>query len=98
MLTRNLENACRRVILDHFLVGDGSVNGLRTRRSKLPQLLIDAGYEQWLRLDALWEVQAVFNNVFRDPDRVRISRSGFNSSALQADLVQRNEVVQARFN
>jgi hypothetical protein len=73
-----LESACEEVILDHFLIGDGSKQGLRTRRSGFPQMLIEAGYERWTRLDALWEVEKVFREVFREPARVRISRFGFN--------------------
>jgi DNA repair photolyase len=74
-----LEAACDQVILDHFLIGDGSKQGLRTRRSGFPQRLIDAGFERWTRLDALWEVAAVFREVFGDETRLRISRAGFNA-------------------
>lgn len=73
-----LEQACEQIILDHFLIGDGSKHGLRTRRSGFPQMLIEAGFEHWTRLDALWEVEKVFREVFREPGRVRISRFGFN--------------------
>lgn len=79
---RDLESACERVILDHYLVGDGSANGLRTRRSRLPQLLSDVGFARWTRLNALWEVEAVFRRVFRDDARVCISRGGFNRTEL----------------
>lgn len=75
---RALEQACDRVILDHFLIGDGSQNGLRTRRSAFPQMLAAAGYERWANLDVLWEVEAVFLAVFKERTRVLISRAGFN--------------------
>src|SRR5262249_30478924 len=35
---RDLGDACDRVILDHYLLGDGSPNGLRTKRTAFPQL------------------------------------------------------------
>jgi DNA repair photolyase len=76
---QNLEKACDRVILDHFLIGDGSNQGLRTWKSGFPQMLINAGFERWTKLDVLWEVAEVFREEFVDPARVRISRDGFNA-------------------
>ena len=75
---RALEAACDRVILDHYLIGDGSPGGLRTRQSRFPQLLIAAGYARWTALEELREVEAIFRTVFRDPGRVGVSREGFN--------------------
>ena len=40
-----LDEACDRVILDHFLLGDGSKNGLRTKRTGFIELLSG----RWLR-------------------------------------------------
>ena len=36
---RQLDAACDRVILDHYLIGDGSPNGWRTRRTTLIERL-----------------------------------------------------------
>jgi DNA repair photolyase len=74
-----LEKSCDRVILDHYLIGDGSRNGLRTRKSSLPELLIEHGFEKWTRLEVLTEVEAVFREVFVDSNRLGISRPGFNT-------------------
>ena len=73
-----LERACDRVILDHFLIGDGSPGGMRTKRSRFPELLIAAGYEEWTRLEVIEEVAAVFREVFGDPGRVGVSQEAFN--------------------
>jgi DNA repair photolyase len=74
-----MEAACEQVILDHFLIGDGSKHGLRTHRSGFPQMLVEAGFERWTRLEVLWEVETVFQEVFQDSRRLRISRAGFNA-------------------
>jgi hypothetical protein len=41
---RRLDAACDRVIVDHYLIGDGSKNGLRTKRTNFPQLLGGLGF------------------------------------------------------
>jgi DNA repair photolyase len=74
----DLDPACQRVILDHYLLGDGSPNGLRTRRTQFPTLLEEAGFGEWNRLDKLWEVRQVFAEVL-GPERVLLSRDGFNA-------------------
>jgi DNA repair photolyase len=74
---RRLDEACDRVILDHYLIGDGS-NGLRTRRTDFPRLLEMAGFGEWNRLEKLWEVKAVLDGVL-GPSRVLVSRDGFNA-------------------
>ena len=71
-----MEAGSDRVILDHYLIGDGSPGGLRTRQSRLPQLLIAAGYGRWMALDALREVEVIFREVFLDPGRVGVSGRG----------------------
>jgi DNA repair photolyase len=73
-----LEQACDKVILDHYLIGDGSPGGLRTRRSRFPEMLVAAGYENWTRLDVLREVEEIFREAFVDPRRIGISCAGFN--------------------
>jgi hypothetical protein len=78
LFAQALERVCDQVILDHFLIGDGSPHGLRTRRSGFPQMLLEAGFEQWTRLEALREVEGIFREVFGDLSRIRISREGFN--------------------
>jgi DNA repair photolyase len=75
---RTLDPACQRVILDHYLLGDGSPDGLRTRRTNFPRLLEAAGLGDWNGLDKLWEVRRVFEEVL-GPGRVLLSRDGFNA-------------------
>ena len=83
---RRLGEAATFVILDHYLIGDGSKDGSRTRRrlamagATFPELLVRAGYEEWTRLDALERVRDVFVGVV-GPDRVGISREGFHRAA-----------------
>lgn len=75
---RRLESACDRVILDHYLLGDGSRNGLRTHRTGFPARLVAAGFEHWTKLEALREVEMIFIEIFGGRDRVHLSRTGFN--------------------
>ena len=71
------------VILDHYLVGDGSPDGTRTRRRKahlddtVPNLLIAAGFEEWTRLDTFQAIVARFRRVL-GTERVGVSADGFN--------------------
>jgi DNA repair photolyase len=74
---RELEAACDRAILDHYLLGDGSHQGLRTRQTDLPRLLESSGYGGWTGLEKFYEIVDVFRRVFTD-ERVGISRAGFN--------------------
>jgi DNA repair photolyase len=74
---RELGQACDRVILDHYLLGDGS-QGLRTRRTGFPEMLEAAGFGAWNDLDKFWEVKAGFDRVL-GPGRVLVSSEGFNS-------------------
>lgn len=73
-----LGSVCDRVILDHYLLGDGSPGGLRTKRTEFPAALTAAGYDEWNRLEKFWEVKAVFEQVL-GPDRVLVSAEGFNA-------------------
>ena len=75
---RRLDEACDRVILDHYLLGDGSRNGLRTRRTNFPALLEAAGFAEWNCLAKFAEVRAVFERTL-GPGRVLVSRAGFNA-------------------
>lgn len=74
-----LEAACDRVILDHYLLGDGSPNGQRTRQTRLPMLLEADGHAAWTGLDLFWDVVGLFREVF-GPQRVGVSRAGFNEA------------------
>jgi DNA repair photolyase len=73
-----LDIACDRVILDHYLIGDGSKNGFRTKRTGFVEMLEAAGYAEWTRLEKLWEVRDVMIRVLGN-DRVLVSCEGFNA-------------------
>lgn len=73
----DLGEACDRVILDHYLLGDGSRGGWRTKRTPLPAMLEEAGYGEWNRLEKFWEVKTIFDRVL-GPGRVLVSAEGFN--------------------
>jgi DNA repair photolyase len=79
---RRLEEAAEYAVLDHFLIGDGSRGGARTKGRILacgmsfPDLLARAGYAEWTELPALDRVRDVFERVF-GPQRVGISKEGF---------------------
>jgi len=73
-----LDRSCSRVIVDHYLVGDGSREGARTKRRGAPKLLVAAGYERWTRIEVLEEIADVFRRVL-GPERVGVSKEGFNA-------------------
>lgn len=75
---RTLEKVADRVILDHYLLGDGSAGGLRTKRTNFPEMLTKNGFDEWNGLEKFWEVVAVFREIVGQ-DRVLISQEGFNS-------------------
>ena len=77
-LPSRLDVACDRVILDHYLIGDGSKNGLRTKRTGFGELLVAAGFGEWTRLEKLWEVREVMDE-----------RSGAGSRSGELRRVQR---------
>ena len=79
-----LEQACTRVILDHYLLGDGSKEGQRTKQTAFPRLLREAGYEEWTTLEKFHEIVDVFRTVFGGPERVGVSREGFNAGRNRA--------------
>jgi hypothetical protein len=73
---RRLDDACDRVIVDHYLIGDGSPNGGRTRRTSLADRLDRAGFGEWNSLAKLWEVRDLLAGVM-GPSRVLVGREGF---------------------
>lgn len=75
---RNLGEASDRIILDHYLLGDGSPGGLRTKRTGFPATLAATGYGDWNSLDRFWEVVSVFRKIVGH-ERILISESGFNT-------------------
>lgn len=74
---RALDESCTRVIVDHYLVGDGSKDGARTKRRGLPERLVAAGFERWTRLEVLEETADLFRRVLGD-GRVGVSQEGFS--------------------
>jgi hypothetical protein len=77
---RALEAACDAVILDHYLIGDGSENGLRTQRTGFRAALDAGGFAERTRREKLDEIEGIFRHVFEDEARVLISRMGFNDT------------------
>ena len=77
----DLEASCHRVILDHYLLGDGSPAGKRTKSTPLPQLLSETGFKEWATLENFYEIVGIFKQVFHDPARVGVSREGFNTES-----------------
>jgi DNA repair photolyase len=75
---RCLDEVCERVIVDHYLIGDGSPNGMRTKRTDFVQRLERAGYAEWTSLDKLWEVRDFLAEVL-GTERVLVSCEGFNA-------------------
>jgi DNA repair photolyase len=75
---RRLDAACDRVIVDHYLIGDGSPGGWRTRRTGFAQRLEAAGFGEWNSLEKLWEVRATLAGVIGN-DRVLVGCEGFNA-------------------
>jgi len=78
---RQLEAACTRVIVDHYLIGDGSPNGWRTKRTRLPDRLEAAGYEHWNSLERLDEIRGLLATVLGE-ERVLVGCKGFNTVGL----------------
>lgn len=75
---RRLDAASDRVILDHFLIGDGSPGGWRTRRTGFPERLDAAGFGDWNDVSKLHEVRALLAAVLGE-GRVLTSCEGFNT-------------------
>jgi DNA repair photolyase len=75
---RRLDAACDRVVVDHYLIGDGSPNGWRTRRTTFAKRLDEAGFGVWNSLDKLWEVRDLLAGVL-GAQRVLVGCDGFNA-------------------
>jgi len=75
----SLNQAADRVVVDHYLLGDGSKGGWRTRQTEFPKLLEDAGLAEWNSLDKFREVVSTFRTVL-GADRVLVSEAGFNTA------------------
>ena len=75
---RRLDAACDRVILDHYLIGDGSPGGWRTRKTGFPERLAAAGFGEWNDLAKLHEVRDLLASVL-GADRVLVGCEGFNA-------------------
>jgi len=86
---RRLDEACSYVVVDHYLLGDGSAGGARTCSRQVapgvtfPDMLRRAGYEEWTTLERFDEVVAVFRRILGEP-RVGVSRQGFASAPRRA--------------
>lgn len=74
----SLGRVADHVILDHYLLGDGSRGGLRTKRTGFPRMLDEAGYSEWNTVEKFWEVVEAFRRVL-GPARVLTSCEGFNT-------------------
>ncbi|MFO0889446.1 MAG: hypothetical protein U0790_09940 [Isosphaeraceae bacterium] len=75
---RRLDRAGDRIILDHFLIGDGSPGGSRTRRTTFIRRLESAGLGAWAELDRLWEFRDLAEGIL-GRERVLVSCDGFNT-------------------
>jgi DNA repair photolyase len=73
-----LDAACDRVVVDHYLIGDGSPNGWRTRRTTFARRLDLAGFGAWNGLAKLWEVRDLLAGVLGE-QRVLVGCDGFNA-------------------
>jgi hypothetical protein len=74
---RRLDQNCDRVIVDHYLIGDGSRGGYRTKRTGFIRRLEAAGLGQWASIDRLWEFRDLAAGILGSP-RVLVSCQGFN--------------------
>jgi DNA repair photolyase len=74
---RELDAACDRVIVDHYLIGDGSPNGWRTRKTSFCERLEHAGFGAWNGLTKLWEVRDLLAGLM-GASRVLVGCEGFN--------------------
>ena len=75
---RRLDATCDRVVVDHYLIGDGSPNGWRTRRTSLVERLERGGFGEWNTLAKLWEVRDLLTRVM-GASRVLVGCEGFNA-------------------
>ncbi|MBI3725259.1 hypothetical protein HY251_15110 [bacterium] len=79
---KTLGSHAHGAILDHWLLGDGSKNGARTKRARshaelpLPDALVRAGLGEWNTLERFFRVASVFQEVL-GASRVGVSQDGF---------------------
>ncbi|RMH07521.1 MAG: radical SAM protein [Nitrospirae bacterium] len=83
---RDLEAVSNQVVLDHYLLGDGSPQGLRTKQTELPRLLKETGFDDWNTLEKFEAIVGIFREVFKASPRVGVSREGFTASGKGAHL------------
>jgi DNA repair photolyase len=88
-----LDVACDRVIVDHYLIGDGSPSGWRTRRTTFPARLEQAGWGVWNTLAKLWEIQDVLARVL-GKERVLVGCEGFNAVGLSHGKTAHPSAIQ----
>ena len=81
-----LDAVCDRVILDHYLIGDGSPNGWRTRRTTLIERLEQGGFGAWTAPAKLWEIRDLMVSVLGEA-RVLVGCDGFNAVGRQSGEV-----------
>jgi hypothetical protein len=74
---RRFADTPERVIIDHYLIGDGS-GGLRTKRTSFIQRLEQAGFAEWTILEKLGEVRDLLVEIL-GVGRVLVSCKGFNA-------------------
>jgi DNA repair photolyase len=90
-----LDAACDRVIVDHYLIGDGSPNGWRTRRTTFAERLERAGFGAWNALAKLWEVRDLLADVM-GASRVLVGCDGFNAVGLSLGSSQESMKTRER--
>lgn len=71
---KRIDECANAVVLDHFIEGDGSADGSRTRRTKLPQILERIAPES-VSLAYRDQMAAIAREIM--PERVGISIEGF---------------------
>ena len=72
----DISRVSEEIVLDHYLLGDGA-QGLRTKRTKFPELLDSAGFGEWNSLEKFREIVELFRNVAGN-EKVSVSAAGFN--------------------
>lgn len=78
---KQLGAACDRVVLDHYLIGDGSPNGGRSRRLGLADRLASSGFDDWNSLKKFGEVHELLVRAL-GAGRALVGRDGFNAVGL----------------
>jgi DNA repair photolyase len=76
-----LHAVCDRAIVDHYLIGDGSPNGWRTKRTTFARRLEETGFGVWNSLAKLWEIRDLLVAILGE-QRVLVGCDGFNAVGL----------------